>query len=100
MWLTSFYYHYYECPGPHRVPKHYGVVTDRYKLVRFYEPEFDYTELLDRKSDPKELKSVYGDPKYAETLKELEAELARLRKELKVPDPDPPVTNLKRPKLK
>ena len=99
-WRTSFYYHYYEYPGPHSVPKHYGVVTDRYKLVRFYEPEFDYTELFDRKSDPKELKSVHGDPKYAATRKELETELARLRKELKVPDPDPPETNLRQPKKK
>ncbi len=99
-WRTSFYYHYYEHPGPHSVPKHYGVVTDRFKLVRFYEPEFDSTELFDRKTDPQELKSVHGDPKYAETLLELEAELARLRKQLKVPDPDPPETNLRRPKGK
>ena len=99
-WRTSFYYHYYEHPGPHSVPKHYGVVTDRFKLVRFYEPEFDYSELFDRKSDPQELKSVHGDQKYAETLKELETELARLRKQLEVPDPDPPETNLTRPKIK
>lgn len=35
-WRTSFYYQYYEWPRPHRVRPHYGVVTDRYKLVRFY----------------------------------------------------------------
>ena len=80
--------------------KHYGVVTDRYKLVRFYEPEFDYWELFDRTTDPKELASVFDDPKYAATRKELETELARLRKELKVPDPDPPETNLRQPKKK
>ncbi len=99
-WRTSFYYHYYEYPGPHSVAKHYGVVTDRYKLVRFYEPEFDYWELFDRKIDPKELTSVFDDPKYAATRKELEAELARLRTELKVPDQDPPETNLRQPKKK
>jgi arylsulfatase A-like enzyme len=91
-WRKSFYYHYYEYPGPHSVRRHYGVVTDRYKLVRFYEPAADYWELFDRKTDPKELTSVYGKPEYAATQKELEAELARLRKELKVPDPDPPET--------
>ena len=32
-WRKSFYYHYYEFPGPHSVARHYGVVTDRYKLV-------------------------------------------------------------------
>ena len=99
-WRKSFYYHYYEHPGPHNVARHYGVVTDRYKLVRFYEPQFDYWELFDLKTDPKELKSVYDDPKYAETRKELETELARLRTELKVPDSDPAETLPKQPKKK
>jgi len=97
-WRKSFYYHYYEHPATHSVARHYGVVTDRYKLVRFYEPEFDYWELFDSKTDPQELKSVYGSPKYAETQKELEAELVRLRKELKVPDTDPAETDLRQPK--
>jgi arylsulfatase A-like enzyme len=95
-WRKSFYYHYYEYPGPHSVHRHYGVVTDRYKLVRFYEPGVDYWELFDLKTDPKELTSVYGKPEYAATQKELEAELARLRKELKVPDPDPPEAAIKK----
>jgi len=99
-WRKSFYYHYYEHPGPHNVARHYGVVTDRYKLVRFYEPQFDYWELFDLKTDPKEMKSVYDDPKYAETRKELETELARLRTELKVPDTDPAETLPKQPKKK
>jgi hypothetical protein len=89
-WRRSFYYHYYEFPGPHSVRKHYGVVTDRHKLVRFYEPEMDYWELFDRQSDPQELKSVYGQPAHAAAQKRLEDELARLRVELKVPDQDPP----------
>src|SRR5262245_59571248 len=37
-WRTSFYYHYYEYPVPHRVRPHYGVVTEQYKLVHFYAP--------------------------------------------------------------
>ena len=93
-WRTSFYYHYYEHPAVHSVARHYGVVTDRYKLVRFYEPEFDYWELFDLKSDPHEMKSVFGKADYASVQKELEAELARLRKELKVPDPDPAETEI------
>lgn len=67
-------------------------MTDKYKLVHFYEPAMNYWELFDFQKDPHELKSVYGDPAYAEVQKELSAELARLRKELKVPDPDPVVT--------
>ena len=97
-WRKSFYYHYYEYPGPHDVRKHYGVVTDRYKLVRFYEPDANYWELFDRQTDPKELTNVYDKPEYAAARKELEAELARLRAELKVPDPDPPETTIQRPK--
>jgi arylsulfatase A-like enzyme len=88
-WRKSFYYHYYEFPGPHSVRKHYAVVTDRYKLVRFYEPGAEYWELFDLKTDPKEMTSVYGRTEYAAAQKGLEAELSRLRKELKVPDPDP-----------
>ncbi len=89
-WRQSFYYHYYEYPGAHSVRKHYGVVTDRYKLVRFYEPDVDYWELFDRKTDPKEMRSVYGQASYAKVQKDLERELARLRKELKVTEQDPP----------
>ena len=89
-WRKSFYYHYYEFPGPHDVAKHYGVVTDRYKLVHFYEPRMDYWELFDRKSDPKEMRSVYDDPEYANTRREMLTELTRLRAELAVPAQDAP----------
>jgi arylsulfatase A-like enzyme len=94
-WRKSFYYHYYEHPGPHNVARHYGVVTERYKLMYFYEPAFNYWELFDLEKDPKELKSVYGTAEYARIQKDLEEELKRLRKELKVPEPDPPETALK-----
>jgi arylsulfatase A-like enzyme len=93
-WRKSFYYHYYEHPAVHSVARHYGVVTDRYKLVRFYEPELDYWELFDLKKDPREMRSVFGKPEYAAVQAELEAELARLRAELKVPSADPPETKL------
>ena len=51
-WRKSFYYHYYEYPGPHNVRRHYGVVTDRYKLVYFYEPDVNYWELFDLEIRP------------------------------------------------
>ena len=94
-WRKSFYYHYYEHPAEHNVPRQYGVVTERYKLVHFYEPEYNYWELFDLQKDPQELKSVFDDPTYAQTRKDLEVELARLRQELKVPAEDPPVTYLR-----
>ncbi|MCX8108474.1 MAG: sulfatase [Verrucomicrobiae bacterium] len=88
-WRKSFYYHYYEYPGPHDVRRHYGVVTSRYKLVHFYEPDVNYWELFDLEKDPHELTSVYGRPEYAEVQHQLENELARLRRVLSVPLKDP-----------
>ncbi len=99
-WRKSFYYHYYEYPGPHAVRRHYGIVTDRYKLIRFYETPGDYWEMFDLKTDPQELTSVYGKPEYAKAQKELEEELARQRTALKVPDPDPAETMIGLPKKK
>ncbi len=84
-WRTSFYYQYFEYPVPHHVRPHYGVVTDRYKLVRFDGPDLDAWELFDLKSDPHELKSVYGEAEYSVVLDSLKRELDRLRAELKVP---------------
>ncbi len=88
-WRQAFYYHYYEYPTPHRVRPHEGVVTDRYKLIKFYGTGEDYMELFDTLTDPKEMKSVYNDPTYAEAQKYLTAELIRLRRELKVPETPP-----------
>lgn len=88
-WRTSLYYHYYEFPVPHRVRPHYGVITDRFKLVHYYKPDVDDWELLDRQQDPTEVKNYYNDPAYSQTVKELLAELERLRKEVKETS-DPP----------
>ena len=94
-WRNSFYYEYFEYPQPHQVMPHYGVVTDRYKLVRFYVPQEagpakpDYWELYDRQTDPQELQNRYQDSRYQEVVKELHAELERLRRELKVPEQTP-----------
>jgi arylsulfatase A-like enzyme len=88
-WRQSFYYHYYEYPSPHKVRPHEGVVTDRYKLVKFYGTGEDYTELFDNLSDPMEMKSVYHDPAYAEAKTMLTAELARLRTQYQVPAETP-----------
>ena len=83
-WRTSFYYQYYEYPGAHCVQRHYGVRTDRYKLIYFY--LLDEWELFDLEEDPNELNSVYADPAYAEIVDELKTELDRLRVEYEVPE--------------
>jgi len=80
-WRSSFYYSYYEYPNPHHVRPHYGVVTDRYKLFHIYGDADDWV-LLDRVTDPQELKNVHDDPARAGVVRELRAELTRLRAEL------------------
>ena len=94
-WRKSLYYHYYEFPGAHSVRRHYGVRTDRYKLIYYY--NLDEWECFDLQKDPHELKSVYADPAYAATVAKLKAELARLRALYKVPEDTRPV---KRPPRK
>lgn len=89
-WRKSLYYHYYEYPVPHRVRPHYGVITERFKLVHYYKPDVDDWELLDRVKDPLEVKNFYNDPAYAATVQELHAELARLRKEVRETAEPPP----------
>ncbi len=64
-WRNATYYHYYEYPAVHMVKRHYGVRTDRYKLIHFYY-DIDAWELFDLEEDPNELNSVYEDPAYAE----------------------------------
>jgi arylsulfatase A-like enzyme len=88
-WRKSFYYDYYEYPVPHHVRPHYGVVTDRYKLVHFYTPDLDEWELFDRTTDPDELRNVAGEAAYAPVVEELKREVNRLRAELKVPAAPP-----------
>ncbi|MDA1051659.1 MAG: sulfatase [Planctomycetota bacterium] len=80
-WRTSVYYHYYEFPGGHSVAKHYGVRTERHKLIHYYETK--EWELFDLEKDPHELMSVYDDPAYAAVRKQLEVELQRLRDQYK-----------------
>lgn len=80
-WRKSVYYHYYEFPQPHHVHPHYGVRTERYKLIHFY--DLKEWELYDLEKDPQELQSRYDDPTYADIVKELKTELETLRKQYK-----------------
>jgi len=84
-WRTSIYYQYYEGEGAvHNVYKHYGVRTDRYKLIYFY--TLDEWELYDLETDPHEMRNQYANPAYAGTIRKLKSELTRLRLRYKVPD--------------
>lgn len=77
-WRSALYYHYYEYPGIHGVKRHYGIRTDRYKLIHFYY-DIDEWELYDLEKDPDELQNLYGKPRYEGIVKVLKSELAVLR---------------------
>jgi len=77
-WRDAIYYEYHEV-GVHNVPRHYGVRTDRYKLIHYHDT--DEWELIDLEVDPLELRSFHDDPAYAEVRAGLEQRLAELRDE-------------------
>ena len=92
-WRKAMYYRYWmHNTSDHHVPAHYGVRTDRWKLIYYYgkplgmkgaeppdtEPDW---ELFDMRNDPREMKNLYHDPKYAGQVRELKELLAKLQKE-------------------
>ena len=83
-WRRSLYYHFYEYPAEHMVKRHYGVRTERYKLIHFYN-DIDEWELYDLQQDPQELNNIYGKEGYDDVTKELRAELLRLQEQYKDP---------------
>jgi arylsulfatase A-like enzyme len=86
-WRKSIYYHYYEGEkAVHAVYKHYGVRTERYKLMYFY--TLDEWEFYDLQEDPHELRNEYNNPDYAEEIQKAKQELERLRQLYEVPEDD------------
>ena len=94
-WRQSMYYRYWmHMTNDHHVAAHYGVRTNRYKLIYYYgkalgssgsspqdtPPEW---ELFDLQKDPHEMQSVYGDPAYASVTADLKAEMQRLQAKYK-----------------
>jgi len=75
-WRKALYYHYYEYPSVHMVPRQNGIRTERYKLINFY--EFGEEELYDLENDPDELTNLASNPEYAGKLAELRGRLQGL----------------------
>jgi len=87
-WRNSIYYHFYEYPAEHAVKRHYGIRTERYKLIHFYN-DIDVWEMYDLEKDPTEMHNIYGVPAYAKVQKQLHKQLRALQKEY-----DDPIRNL------
>lgn len=79
-WRKSLYYHFYEYPAEHSVKRHYGVRTERYKLIHFYN-DIDSWELYDLKEDPQEMNNLYGKPGTERLTRNLKKELLRLQEQ-------------------
>jgi arylsulfatase A-like enzyme len=83
-WRKALYYHYYEFPGEHAVRRHYGIRTERYKLIHFYN-DCDKWELFDLKKDPGEMRNLYDDPQFNPLIDQLKIRLRELQ--VKYQDP-------------
>jgi arylsulfatase A-like enzyme len=92
-WRKAMYYRYWmHNTSDHHVPAHYGVRTERWKLIYYYgkplgmkgaeppdtQPDW---ELFDMQNDPREMHNLYHDSKYAPIVKELKLELDTLQRE-------------------
>ena len=83
-WRNAMYYHFYESreDSPLPVTNHYGIRTEKYKLIRFYDDKKDHWELFDLDNDPYEMKNLYDAQKYQEKAKELKNRLRELRENI------------------
>ena len=84
-WRDAIYYTYYEYPSIHMAKRHYGIRTNRYKLIHFYY-DVDEWELYDLQKDSNEMHNVYNDPEYADVQKMMHQRLDEMRQ--KVGDSD------------
>ena len=97
-WRKATYYRYWMHMAHNlRVPAHFGLRTDRYKLIFFYGTTPDGTnptpvawEFYDLKQDPQEMRNEYENPKYAAKIAELKAEMKKQRHQLRETDDDFP----------
>jgi len=75
-WRNELYYHYYE-NTEHKVSPHFGIKTNPYKLIRFYE-RVNGWELYDLKNDPHEMNNIYGKKGYEKITAQLKQQLNKL----------------------
>ncbi len=114
-WRTTIYYRYWmHMAHELGTPAHFGVRSDKYKLIFFYGSDFAKVsgfperkrwgvkknrdmnrfaantpaawEFYDLTKDPQEMKNEYANPKYREIIKSLKAELEKQRRELNETD--------------
>lgn len=104
-WRKVTYYRYWMHMAHNlRVPAHFGVRNERFKLIFFYGVDSKYPprtnewgsqadivtdpgwEFYDMQTDPHEMKNLYGDPTYGKVIKNMKAELKKTRADLNETD--------------
>ena len=86
-WRTSTYYRYWmHMAHSLKTPAHFGIRTERYKLIFFYGCTPDGRnqspvawEFYDLLKDPQEMVNEYKNPKYQSTIESLKAEFLQIR---------------------
>ncbi len=91
-WRKATYYRYWmHMAHSLAVPAHFGIRSERYKLIFFYgldrtNPDNSPTpaawELYDLENDPGEMENVYGQPAYAGIVASMKAQLRQTREAL------------------
>ena len=79
-WRDAIYYHYYE--KSFGATPHYGIRTERYKLIHFYDI-IDSWELYDLEKDPSEMSNLIMAEEYSEQLKIMKTRLSELQEKYK-----------------
>ncbi|MCP4508223.1 MAG: sulfatase [Fuerstiella sp.] len=93
-WRTATYYRYWMHMAHNlRVPAHFGIRTDRYKLIFYYgctpsgkQKTPAAWELYDLKNDPSEMQNEYTSPDHAQVVAELKKQLWKTRATLNETD--------------
>ena len=84
-WRDAIYYHYHQRDSgrtAHTVAPHYGIRTERYKLVHVYGADDEANwELYDLEQDPDELVNRIDRPDQTTTVQRLRGRLVELRRE-------------------
>ena len=87
--------------GSLRVPAHFGVRSDRYKLIFFYgltqagtNPTPAAWEFYDLQNDPFEMKNEYANAKFKTQIAEMKVQLRQTREELAEGDKNPAILNV------
>lgn len=78
-WRDAVYYHYF---GQFAVPEHYGIRTNRYKLIHFMTESTGknfFGELYDLNTDESEMENLYYRPEYASIKNALEEKLTQMK---------------------